>query len=120
MKEQQNVAKVQEMYQAFGRGDVGHIVAQLADNVRWVSYLDPAVPWSGDYSGKSRVPAFFEAIFQSVETEAFEFGTDVDFEDGFDHSAIFAAANHFRCRFRTCKQAESIDHNRLSGACFAG
>ena len=34
--------------------------------------MDPIVPWSGDFSGKSRVPKFFEGIFNSVTVELFD------------------------------------------------
>ena len=53
-------------------GDVAFIVGQLTDNVRWVSHFDAIVPWAGDFSGKDQIPRFFEAIFQSVDVEAFE------------------------------------------------
>ena len=72
MNEQQNVQTIQEVYAAFGRGDVAFIVAKLTDDVRWVSHFDSVVPWSGDFSGKERIPDFFEAIFQAVDVEAFE------------------------------------------------
>lgn len=61
----------QMMYEAFGRGDVQNIVGQLTDDVRWTSYLDPIVPWSGDFSGKQNVPRFFQAINDNAETTAF-------------------------------------------------
>ena len=72
MNEQQNVKTIQEVYAAFGRGDVAFIVAKLTDDIRWVSHFDSVVPWSGDFSGKERIPDFFDAIFQSVDVEAFE------------------------------------------------
>lgn len=72
MNEQQKIRTIQDLYNAFGRGDVAFIVNQLADSVRWVSHFEAIVPWGGDFSGKDRVPKFFEAIFQSVDTEAFE------------------------------------------------
>jgi uncharacterized protein len=72
MSEQQNIETIQEMYEAFGRADVASIVAKLTDDVKWVSHSDSIVPWSGDFSGKTQVPRFFEAIFQSVDVEAFE------------------------------------------------
>ncbi|MGD1278776.1 MAG: nuclear transport factor 2 family protein [Tepidisphaeraceae bacterium] len=72
MDEQKNVKMIQELYAAFDRGDVAFIVNHLADDVHWISHLDAIVPWSGDFSGKDRVPRFFEAIFQSVDVEAFE------------------------------------------------
>jgi ketosteroid isomerase-like protein len=74
MSEQQNVRTVQQVYDAFGRGDVAFIVGQLTDDVRWVTHLDAVVPWSGDFSGKANVPRFFGAIADSVVTEAFEPG----------------------------------------------
>lgn len=72
MSEQQNVRTIQEIYGAFGRGDVPAILAKLTDDVAWILHLDPIVPWSGDYSGKDRVPKFFENIFNSVAVESFE------------------------------------------------
>ena len=72
MSEQQNVHTIQEIYSAFGRGDVSAILAKLTDDVAWILHLDPIVPWSGDYSGKDRVPMFFENIFNSVAVESFE------------------------------------------------
>lgn len=72
MAAKQNIETIQEMYEAFGRGDVPFILLKLTDDVNWVSHLDSVVPWSGNFSGKTRVKAFFEAIFQSVDVEAFE------------------------------------------------
>jgi hypothetical protein len=54
------------------RGDVAVIVDTLTDDTRWVSHFDSVVPWSGDFSGKDRIPQFFEAILQSADVEAFE------------------------------------------------
>ena len=71
MSEQQNVQTIQDVYAAFGRGDVAAIVSKLTNDVRWVTHLDPIVPWSGDYSGKDCVPKFFDAIFNSVDVKAF-------------------------------------------------
>ena len=71
MAESDNVTLIERIYQAFGRGDIGYIIDQLTDDVRWVSHLEPIVPWSGDYSGKTNVPKFFEAIANSVQTTSF-------------------------------------------------
>ena len=56
MSEQQNVETIQEVYAAFRLGDVAFIVAKLTDDIRWVSHFDSVVPWSGDFSGKERIP----------------------------------------------------------------
>src|SRR6266581_642623 len=62
-----NTERVQAIFEAFGRGDVPHILDQLADDVRFVSHLDPVVPWAGDFSGKDDVSRFFQAIGSSVD-----------------------------------------------------
>ena len=62
-----NTERVTKIFEAFGRGDVGYILDQLADEVRFVSHLDPIVPWAGEYSGKHDVARFFEALGGSVE-----------------------------------------------------
>jgi ketosteroid isomerase-like protein len=72
MSNQQNVKTIQEIYAAFSRGDVAFIVTRLTDDIRWVNHFDSIVPWGGDFSGIERIPAFFEAIFQSVDVEIFE------------------------------------------------
>jgi ketosteroid isomerase-like protein len=74
MVESDNVTLIGRIYEAFGRGDIYYIIGQLSDDVRWVSHLEPIVPWSGDYSGKAKVPKFFEAIANSVQTTAFSPG----------------------------------------------
>ncbi|HEY2733818.1 MAG TPA: nuclear transport factor 2 family protein [Polyangiales bacterium] len=71
MSEQDNVARVVKIYEAFGRGDVDSIVALLADEVRWFSHIEANVPWAGDFSGKAHVPKFFAALANSVDVTAF-------------------------------------------------
>ncbi len=71
MSEKDNVARVVKMYEAFGRGDVGFIIDQLTDDVRWETHFDPVVPWSGSYPGKAAVPRFFGAVAGAVDVTAF-------------------------------------------------
>ena len=71
MSEAQNVETVGKIYEAFGRGDIPYIIDQLLEDVRWVSHFESVVPWAGDYSGKSRVQKFFDAIGGSVDVTAF-------------------------------------------------
>jgi hypothetical protein len=65
--ETENAERVTKIFEAFGRGDVGYILDQLADDVRFVSHLDSTVPWAGEYSGKNNVARFFQALGSSVE-----------------------------------------------------
>lgn len=65
--ETENAERVAKIFEAFGRGDVGYILDQLADDTRFVSHLDPRVPWAGEYSGKNEVERYFQALGGSVE-----------------------------------------------------
>jgi len=64
--ETNNTERVTKIFEAFGRGDVAYILDQLADDARFVSHLDPIVPWAGDFSGKDNVARFFQALGTSV------------------------------------------------------
>src|SRR5690242_1013218 len=64
----------QRMYEALGRGDVGAILAELAEEVDWVSVSESrhnSVPWYGSYRGKGEVPRFFKEIDSSVAITEF-------------------------------------------------
>ena len=63
----ENTEQVTKIFEAFGRGDVTYILDQLADDVRFVSHLDPVVPWAGEYLGKDNVARFFRALGTSVQ-----------------------------------------------------
>jgi ketosteroid isomerase-like protein len=71
MSESQNVEIVNEIFAAFGRGDVPFMISKLEPDIHWFSYFDPIVPWGGDFSGKERVGEFFKA-HDSVEVLGFE------------------------------------------------
>jgi ketosteroid isomerase-like protein len=63
----ENTEQITKIFEAFGRGDVAYILDQLADDVRFVSHLDPVVPWAGEYAGKDNVALFFQALGTSVQ-----------------------------------------------------
>lgn len=69
---EQELAAVQTIYEAFGRGDVATIVDLCADDVDWAaesSLLE--APWHGGHKGKDEVPRFFEALGESIEVTDF-------------------------------------------------
>lgn len=56
-------AKVQEIYQAFGKGDVPSILASLADDIDWdYGHGSTDVPWIQPRRGPEAVVGFFEAL----------------------------------------------------------
>ena len=66
------IETVQGIYEAFGRGDVGHILDQLTDDVDWASCPDSDVaPWHGVHRGKAEVPQFFKALAGSLDITEF-------------------------------------------------
>ena len=69
------IETVQQIYAAFGRGDVPFILAQLADDVEWEYATAPnPIPWLQPLRGREQVPEFFEALFAGMEITRFEIG----------------------------------------------
>jgi ketosteroid isomerase-like protein len=68
-----NVALIQSIYQAFGRGDVEFIVARTAPDARWdYNVAESDVPWHRPVTGPGEVPKFFASLATNVELQAFE------------------------------------------------
>lgn len=69
------IEAVRRMYEAFGRGDLDAILAELADDVDWVTGSeapDQAIPWFGSYRSKGDVPRFFKEIASAIDVTEFE------------------------------------------------
>lgn len=63
---------VQRMYADFGRGDVAAIVANFADDIRFIHNGAPEVPWAKHRTGKAEATAFFADLAASVDVTLFE------------------------------------------------
>ena len=63
-----NQQTVQEIYAAFGAGDIDTILGRLADDVRWEHWPDGSgaqrhgVPWLAERTGPAEVGEFFAAL----------------------------------------------------------
>jgi ketosteroid isomerase-like protein len=67
-----NIETVQRIYEAFGRGDVATILAEVADDVDWApEAASSSAPWYGHYASKAVVPKFFEAIGTTIDVTDF-------------------------------------------------
>lgn len=62
MDEQQNVALIRKLYDAFGRGDIRTIVDNVTQDVEWTSEGPSSVPWYGKKRGPQQVQEFFDAL----------------------------------------------------------
>jgi ketosteroid isomerase-like protein len=66
------IEAVQRLYEAYGRGDVDAVLAELADNVDWAAEAASAsAPWYGSFRGKAEVPRFFKEIGSSIDVTEF-------------------------------------------------
>ena len=67
-----NIALVQDLYAAFGRGDVADIIASLAPDVHWESGGRASdFPTFGPRKGPSEVQAFFGQVAENLDFSDF-------------------------------------------------
>ncbi len=69
-----NLATVQSIYEAFGKGDIPAILDMLADDIEWESWADNSsvkagVPTMVPRHSKAEVVKFFEAVGQMDITD---------------------------------------------------
>jgi len=62
MSEQQNIALIQSIYDAFGRGDISFILNQLTEDVEWTMEGPSIIPYAGNRNGTAEVKRFFDAL----------------------------------------------------------
>lgn len=66
-----NLETVQQLYQAFGRGDVPEILSKLSDNVEWeYGSTSTSVPWLQRRQGREAVAGFFKSL-EEIEMTRF-------------------------------------------------
>ena len=76
MSAEDNLATVQGIYEAFGKGDVPAILDQLTDDVDWAAEASSdAVPWYGMRKGKDEVVGFFYWHFRDGKVDHYR-GTE--------------------------------------------
>jgi uncharacterized protein len=72
MSEDGNTRTVQEIYAAFGKGDVPFILNTLADQFEWVHAGPPTIPWAKTRHTHEEVGEFFEVLGRTLEFQQFE------------------------------------------------
>jgi uncharacterized protein len=72
MSAQENTQIVQELFAAFGRGDIAAVLGALTEDTEWHVPGPSSVPFAGTYQGPEQVGQFFAALGGAVEFEAFE------------------------------------------------
>jgi uncharacterized protein len=67
-----NIKTIQDVYEAFGRGDIETILANVTDDVDWASEASGSgAPWYGPHTGKAGVGDFFAAFGSTMEVQQF-------------------------------------------------
>jgi uncharacterized protein len=72
-----NLATVQAIYEAFGKGDIPTILEHVADDVQWEAWADntaqkAGVPWLQAKHGKAGVMEFFQTFGRLATLKAFQ------------------------------------------------
>jgi len=67
------IEAVQRLYEAYGKGDLDAVLAELADDVDWAAEASgTAAPWWGNFRGKGEVPRFFKEIATNLDISEFD------------------------------------------------
>lgn len=72
MTAQENTQIIQNIYAAFGQGNIPAILNALASEVEWVADGAPFLPFAGAYRGPQQVGEFFKKLVEHEEFLAFE------------------------------------------------
>jgi ketosteroid isomerase-like protein len=80
MDEHPNVKVVKRLYDAFERGDIPAVLAQLSENVVWTMPGTDASPVSGVFRGRDGVNGFFSKVIEHFDIDGFAPGQT--FADG--------------------------------------
>jgi uncharacterized protein len=72
MSEQENVKVVQEMFEAFLRGDLQGVLDRLTEDVEWRLGGPTEITYAGTRHGREKVAEFFKTLAEVSEFEEFE------------------------------------------------
>ncbi len=69
-----NQQTVTDVYGAFQRGDVPAILALVAEDVDWRNdrVESRECPWNGDFSGRAKLPGFFQTLAEQLDFKVFD------------------------------------------------
>ena len=69
----ENISKVQQLYAAFGRGEITTILANVTPDIAWCAEAaDSEIPWHRPRKGPDGVADFFATLDREVEFTQFE------------------------------------------------
>jgi uncharacterized protein len=98
------LATVQNAYACFGRGDIPALLDLLSPDVSWQFVGDRRAPYTGRVSGPAAVAAWFGAVAQADDIQAFEpreflVGENHVTVIGWERSAAKPSGRAFECEW---------------------
>ena len=69
---EKHIKTVQQMYEAFGQGNIPGILEHLTADIEWHEPPGGAEPWGGTHRGKDAIASFFKSMNETADVEAFE------------------------------------------------
>jgi ketosteroid isomerase-like protein len=103
-----NIQVIQNLYGAFGRGDLPAILELLAPEIDWHFVGQPQdIPFAGQRHGHAQVTEFFTLIAQTIEILEFEAHEFLAFEDK------VLVLGHSKARVRATRRIFRSDWNHL-------
>ena len=99
-----NVQVVQEIYAAFGRGDLPAMLAHVAEDIDWYVQGPPDVSaLYGRRRSREEVAQFFAAMAQEQDIEAFEL------QEFVAQGATVVVLGHYRARMKATGKTEETE-----------
>jgi uncharacterized protein len=104
MGSDENVKTIQDVYEAFGRGDVQAVLDAVTDDVDWAAEASStAAPWYGVRHGRDGVASFFEAFGSTMEVREFR-----PYAYAANGSEVHTVVH---CRATSRKTGKDVDHD---------
>ena len=72
MSEQANVRLIQEIYEAFGRGDIPAVLNALDPQAQLTFEAPGSIPWAGDWQGIEGWTKFFQTLAENADEIALQ------------------------------------------------
>lgn len=114
-----NVQTIQNLYTAFGRGDIPTVLSLVSENIDWQFFGPPEVPFAGHYQGRAELANFFTCVGESIQSiEAFEPREFLDRGDlvvvfGYERVSAKKTGRFWECNFVHLWQFEGNELVRL-------
>ena len=107
MSAQDSTRIVQQVYEAFRRGDIPGLLGMLSDDIEWHVPTIENVPFSGSRQGRERVKQFFDLLAQAQDN------LNLDMSEFIGQGDRVVALGHYAWRVKTTGRNYESDFAHL-------